>query len=1004
MQSDLAKTGPPQSDPAGRRGLPWRRAAAVLAALLAAGGLAWWLHRRPNPMTRARLESTFQRQGKGLTPLIPASDPRGGAWWSVRFDRKTLATHAVYLSEPDPGQGFVYVGPDGIVHRRGKPETLLADGGEVLFTPTGTTLFLDGLAQAPDLTGWACRWVAGSPAPPERAAHPIPEVSVYDEFMRTLIEDHSYCRVNGGTVALAQHGGGMATSTWQEADVDFQRAVNPFSVFARDGGTVSYGVPGAPYWGDVCAEARFYFGVPKTGNVVDVNTLPTDTDMLVVQGPLDGEQVAFGWCGAARGFRLMTRRAGGGWTVRATWGPQRPPLTNWVRIGLTITRGHLAEGLLDDVAVVQAALPGRIVGPFHVVAGKGLVEFDDVRAWSLPATPGPGSPLDIKSRSFAGKHVKDSSDPPQFREWANSAGVFVRSRSYDRATQTASAAITTAMPLMGDFLYTAVQHSETGGELPPGRYAFALSRPRLDETDSSGTADDGVFTLEAERTETAWRLLNPPPEPTPALPAELPDLALARSAATAWRLAVLAAGQWLPLSPPIPGPVHLTIRRSQSGQRLLFSPTPAHHHLLCRNLFHELFEAAATDWSWVDGAFRMDCRWACQDQWNFMACGSPALPYMTSKRRFGGDQVHECYLCLRPAFPWDAGDSTFVYNAEADAASGFPQIQAHHGWYNRRDLNVSFCSDGLNPLSGYAVVFGGDDNRETRLLRRGEVVASTREWRFLFSNNPEHTAVHWNWWKFTVSKSGNEILVRLNDARLFHYVDPEPLEGGHIGFWSVRNGFGLARLSSMAERVDWRPHDLYVTTPQATGPWAALRGDTVSLTADPGGPGLTRVTNRSGGGSFAVRWTAPAPIDLEATPVLELPLRLGPGAIVSLHLGIGGSSFLLRLGETPLTGIKALLTPEAERGECFQLPDLPVKQLERWNLLGAALPEDGVLRVDLLPRLKALGRTPSRLLLSSITVGNSSNEGYLLAGHGGNQAGAWYAVGGPVLRRAGEPR
>jgi hypothetical protein len=203
----------------------------------------------------------------------------------------------------------------------------------------------------------------------------------------------------------------------------------------------------------------------------------------------------------------------------------------------------------------------------------------------------------------------------------------------------------------------------------------------------------------------------------------------------------------------------------------------------------------------------------------------------------------------------------------------------------------------------------------------------------------------------------------------------------------------------VAEQIDWQPHNFYVT-PSSPSPWVPLRRDTVTLSRDPEGTGLTRVTNRGGGGFFAVRWTPPAAVDLQATPVLQLPLRLGAGATVNLHLAIGGRAFLLRLGDTPLRATKALLVPESEKGECFQLPDLPMPALERRYGLGTAVPEDGLLRLDLGARLRALERPPPALTLSSITIGNSSNAGYLLAGHGGNQAGAWYAVGVPEFRPA----
>ena len=997
MQSALTSPDSASSPEPGYTGrTPRRRALAIVVALLASAGLAGLLYRHFAPPSRPRLESAFRHAGKHLLPVSTAI-PAGRAGWSIRFELPLLTTHALYLGAPGAGPGYVYMDPEGRVRQPGRRPLQLTAAGEVLVTPAGTTLFLDGVAQDLDLSGWSIQWVSALPESPTRTAYVIPQVSMIDDFMRLKIEDNAACRVSAGVVTLAQHGGGMATSSYQEGDADFERAVNPFSVLAREGGSLSYAVPGAEYGGDVYSEARFYFGVPKTANVVDIDTLPVGTDMLVVQGPQEGVQVAFGWCGAAQAFRLLSRQGAEAWTVLGTWAERRPALTNWVRIGLALSRGHLVEGRLDDVTVLRAVLPNRLKGPFHVVVGQGQAEFDDVRAWSLPAEIGPGSPLNVKSRSFAGKHAKESSDPPQFREWANSTGAFVRSRSYEGTSGTTVAAITTALPLMGDFFYVAVPQSDTSGELPVGTYGFRFLRPR--PGDSAATAEpEPLFSFQAERSERGWRV----PDPTAGAEGatlEVPELAFGRARETDWRLALRRDGQWLPLSPPIPGPVHVVVRRAQSGQRLLLSPAPGHHVLTCRNLVNELFEQAPTDWSWLDGAFRMDCRWACQDQWSFMACGSPALPYMASKRSFGGDQVHEYFICLRATFPWDAGDSGFAYDPDVDRASGFPEIQAHHGWYNRHDLNFSFCSDGINPLSGYAVVFGGDDNRETRLLRQGEIVASTHEWRFLFPTDPEHTAVHWKWWKFTVHKQGGLVLVRLNDAELFRFVDPEPLAGGHVGFWSVRNGFALSRLSSVAEQIDWQPHDLYVT-PSSPSPWVPLRRDTVTLSHDPEGTGLTRVTNRSGGGFFAVRWTPPAAVDLQATPVLLLPLRLGAGATVNLHLAIGGRAFLLRLGDTPLGATKALLVPESEKGECFQLPDLPMPALERRYGLGTAVPEDGLLRLDLGPRLRALERPPTALTLSSITIGNSSNAGYLLAGHGGNQAGAWYAVGAPEFRPA----
>ena len=62
---------------------------------------------------------------------------------------------------------------------------------------------------------------------------------------------------------------------------------------------------------------------------------------------------------------------------------------------------------------------------------------------------------------------------------------------------------------------------------------------------------------------------------------------------------------------------------------------------------------------------------------------------------------------------------------------------------------------------------------------------------------------------------------------------------------------------------------------------------------------------------FAVRHVPEEPIDLRDTPHLELPLKLGPGARVGLHLEIGGEPFIVPLGDGPLAGIKAFLVPGA---------------------------------------------------------------------------------------------
>ena len=386
----------------------------------------------------------------------------------------------------------------------------------------------------------------------------------------------------------------------------------------------------------------------------------------------------------------------------------------------------------------------------------------------------------------------------------------------------------------------------------------------------------------------------------------------------------------------------------------------------------------------------MDCRWACQDEWNFMACGAPGVPFMSSRRTFGGDQFHEYYMSLRPVFPWDAGDTEFDYDPGNDP--GFRIFGAHRGWYNRRDLNFSFCSDGRNPLSGYAVVFGGSDNTQTLLLRQGAVVARTQARNFLFPTEPQHGVIHWKWWKFTIRKAGPRLLVYHNNALMFDYTDPEPLSGGHVGFWSIRNGFTVSRITSMADTTDLVPDLLYVED-DAGSVWHPLLRDSLALTRQPG-PAHTRVTTTVGSGFLALRFEPEAPVDLTKTPVLEIPFESSSRPALNLHLWIGGKSYVAQL-TGPLDGMKSLLTPDFERGECFQLPDLRAEYVSTAKLLGQCTLGQGVARIDLREGLERLRLPPDAAVLSMVTLGNTSNDGYLLAGNGANQAGSSFAVGTP---------
>ena len=90
-----------------------------------------------------------------------------------------------------------------------------------------------------------------------------------------------------------------------------------------------------------------------------------------------------------------------------------------------------------------------------------------------------------------------------------------------------------------------------------------------------------------------------------------------------------------------------------------------------------------------------------------------------------------------------------------------------------------------------------------------------------------------------------------------------------------------------------------------------------------------------------------------------------------------------------------MLTPKFERGECFQLRTIPETEMRRSRCLTEVTIRDGRVRIDLLRSIDRLPGHHPIPVLTSLTVGNSSNEDYLLAGGERNMAGSYYLVGEP---------
>jgi hypothetical protein len=244
-----------------------------------------------------------------------------------------------------------------------------------------------------------------------------------------------------------------------------------------------------------------------------------------------------------------------------------------------------------------------------------------------------------------------------------------------------------------------------------------------------------------------------------------------------------------------------------------------------------------------------------------------------------------------------------------------------------------------------------------------------------------------------VWKQGARVRVWVDNQSVFDYTDPEPISGGHIAFWSVRNGFAVAKADSLADSVSWEPDVLYVPPeqPNASG-WLPLRRD--ALRATETDDGTVRFTRTTGTGFGAARFSFRSPLSLDEAPILVLPITLASGTALNLHVQTTAGSFLVPVNG-PLGDMKALLTPDFEKGECFRLPTLSEADVRHRYLISESTYEKGILRCELRRGIARLRGTTADVRILSLTLGNSSNAGYLLAGTGKNMAGAWFTVGRP---------
>jgi hypothetical protein len=373
-----------------------------------------------------------------------------------------------------------------------------------------------------------------------------------------------------------------------------------------------------------------------------------------------------------------------------------------------------------------------------------------------------------------------------------------------------------------------------------------------------------------------------------------------------------------------------------------------------------LFESAPAEWTRWRGHWDVTTKWQCDPRWTFLGVWSHGLERKSdaagafTRASYLGDQDLRLYFAFRDVLNNKHGDNRR---------------------YVRRDMNFAFACADEDPASGYCLMIGGFDNRGTQLLRRGKLVHEVRDFRIPpFRPGVGSGDIHWRWFCLRILNRGGAITASVNGKEVLSWMDPEPLEGGHVGLWTVGGGIILGRTRFSAERrgPELRGFATSSPAPPVEGWWPvdedhAARvapAEDSELAAAEGTDGdngrghtVVRVTNLAAGGHLGVAYS----VDGNGRTPAAVAFRAEPGVRVRAY---------------------------AARGSALK-PGMPIRGGRRPRRV---IPEDD----DPLPadgEWHVLRMTEALRKGDALVVGNWESDGYAAAGIGANGPEASYEVG-----------
>jgi len=420
------------------------------------------------------------------------------------------------------------------------------------------------------------------------------------------------------------------------------------------------------------------------------------------------------------------------------------------------------------------------------------------------------------------------------------------------------------------------------------------------------------------------------------------------------------------------------------------------------------FDNAPSDWKVVSGRWGLLNKWICDPRWSWFGGRTKTCAAIWNKHTFSGDvsvDAHVALLMVRDDEPFERPG----------------------------DHNITICGDGINPDSGYTLIFGGDINSWTRLYRKGKLVAEATKEEFRVHSDrirhPNKQDLHQHWFHLKLEKIGNAVSFYRDEKLAFSFVDPEPLSDGRVGFWTMDNSFLLSRVriasngavpapfeDGNCERFDdgkavnivdgetptsvtrdTLPTEIaaaLTARDNAFQPVDGIAPVPTNVVADnvdtPGMPNAYRLVNGIGGGPFALQFRSRM-INIESEGVVRFAYRIDPGASVDFYLvDVRGNEFNPRhVGcyRWRLSGPKEDVGGTLADEFAPLVGDIPGAIADgKWHAV----------QVDLQPSWRQFWRRrgyaqPARNSLRPM-FGNLDNTGYLLAGMNGNHAGAAYSV------------